>query len=110
MEMMSSKEKLPNEDEIFDLADLFKIFGDSSRIKIMYTISEEELCVQEIASKVSMTQSAVSHQLRVLKNSRLVKSRKNGKEVFYSLDDDHVSIIFNKGLEHLREKEGNYGA
>ncbi len=93
----------PSEDEIFDLADLFKIFGDSSRIKIMYAISETELCVQEIAGIVEMTQSAVSHQLRVLKNSRLVKSRKNGKEVYYSLDDDHVSSIFSKGLEHIRE-------
>ncbi len=93
----------PSEDEIFDLADLFKIFGDSSRIKIMYAISENELCVQEIAGIVEMTQSAVSHQLRVLKNSRLVKSRKNGKEVYYSLDDDHVSSIFSKGLEHIRE-------
>ena len=89
----------PSEDEIFDLADLFKIFGDSSRIKIMYAISENELC----AGIVEMTQSAVSHQLRVLKNSRLVKSRKNGKEVYYSLDDDHVSSIFSKGLEHIRE-------
>ena len=93
----------PSEDEIFDLADLFKIFGDSSRIKIMYAISENELCVQEIAGIVEMTQSAVSHQLRVLKNSRLVKSRKNGKEVYYSLVDDHVSSIFSKGLEHIRE-------
>lgn len=93
----------PSEDEIFDLADLFKIFGDSSRIKIMYAISENELCVQEIAGIIEMTQSAVSHQLRVLKNSRLVKSRKNGKEVYYSLDDDHVSSIFSKGLEHIRE-------
>ena len=93
----------PSEDEIFDLADLFKIFGDSSRIKIMYAISENELCVQDIAGIVEMTQSAVSHQLRVLKNSRLVKSRKNGKEVYYSLDDDHVSSIFSKGLEHIRE-------
>lgn len=102
---MNSKliSNIPSDNEIFDLADLFKIFGDSSRIKIMYAISKNELCVQEIANNVQMTQSAVSHQLRVLKNSRLVKSKKVGKEVFYSLDDDHVASIFTKGLEHIRE-------
>ncbi len=98
------KNNMPDENEIFDLADLFKNFSDSSRIKIMYTISNNELCVQDIANAVSMTQSAVSHQLRVLKASRLVKSRKDGKEVYYSLDDEHITNIFNMGLNHIKEE------
>lgn len=104
MSINSIKNNMPSDDEIVDLADLFKNFSDSSRIKIMYTISNNELCVQDIANAVSMTQSAVSHQLRVLKTSRLVKSRKEGKEVYYSLDDEHITDIFNKGLEHIREE------
>ena len=98
------KNNMPDENEIFDLADLFKNFSDSSRIKIMYTISNNELCVQDIANAVSMTQSAVSHQLRVLKASRLVKSRKDGKEVYYSLDDEHITNIFNMRLNHIIEE------
>lgn len=104
MSINSIKNNMPSDDEIVDLADLFKNFSDSSRIKIMFTISNNELCVQDIANAVSMTQSAVSHQLRVLKTSRLVKSRKEGKEVYYSLDDEHITDIFNKGLEHIREE------
>lgn len=87
-----------------ELADLFKVFGDSSRIRILYKLFDGEMCVQDIAEGLSMTQSAVSHQLKILKMSKLVKNRRDGKMVYYSLDDDHVSTILSMGKEHLEEQ------
>lgn len=95
--------KMPEEEELYDLAELFKVFGDSTRIKILYVLFESEMCVCDIAGILNMTQSAISHQLRVLKQSRLVKFRREGKVVFYSLADDHVRTIVNQGLEHIEE-------
>lgn len=86
-----------------DLADLFKVFGDSSRIKLLYKLLEGEYCVQDLADSLDMTQSAVSHQLKILKMSKLVGSRRDGKQVYYSLADDHVSTILSMGKEHLEE-------
>jgi DNA-binding transcriptional ArsR family regulator len=89
-------------DEIFtNLSELFKVFGDFTRIKIIYALSKRELCVCDIAEVLGMSQSSISHQLRVLKSARLVKFRKEGKVVYYSLDDEHIGSIFNAGLEHL---------
>ena len=92
-----------NENELFDLAELFKVFGDSTRIRILYVLFEEEICVQELADRLGMTQSAVSHQLKILKQSKLIKSRREGKSAFYSLSDDHVRSIIDQGLEHVQE-------
>lgn len=97
------EEELPPEELLYDLAELFKVFGDSTRIKILYALFEAELCVCDIAQALGMTQTAVSHQLRVLKANKLVKFRKEGKNVFYSLDDDHVRRIIDQGMEHLGE-------
>ena len=98
------REKLPQDEVLNDLAELFKIFGDSTRVKILYALLEaEELCVCDIASLMDVTQSAVSHQLRVLKSSKLVKFRKEGKTVYYSLADDHVCRILSQGMEHICE-------
>ena len=94
---------MPGDETLYDLAELFKVFGDSTRIKILYALFEAELCVCDIAQLLNLTQSAVSHQLRVLKNSRLVKFRREGKTVFYSLDDDHVRKIIAQGMEHINE-------
>ena len=91
------------DEEIFDLAELFKVFGDSTRIKIINALMERELCVCDIAVITNSTPSAISHQLRVLKQAKLVKYRKEGKSVFYSLDDEHVKEIFEKGREHIEE-------
>ena len=88
-----------------ELADLVKVFGDSSRIRILYKLQEGEMCVQDIAEGLLMTQSAVSHQLKILKMSKLVKNRRDGKMVYYSLDDDHVSTILSMGKEHLEEQK-----
>ncbi len=96
-------EKMPAEDLLYDLAELFKVFGDSTRIKILFALFEAEVCVCDIAESLHMTQSAVSHQLRILKQAKLVKSRRDGKQVFYSLDDEHVATIINVGLEHIEE-------
>lgn len=98
------REKMPQEETLYDLAELFKVFGDSTRIKILWALDEEEMCVCDIAVLLNMTQSAISHQLRVLKQSYLVKSRREGKIVFYSLDDEHVRKIFDEGLIHVNEK------
>ena len=95
--------KMPDEDELYDLAEIFKVFGDSTRIKILYVLFESEMCVCDIAQLLNMNQSAISHQLRILKQSRLVKSRREGKAVFYSLADGHVRTIINQGLEHIEE-------
>ena len=94
---------MPEEEKLYDLAELFKIFGDSTRIKILYALFEAELCVCDIAQLLKVSQTAVSHQLRVLKTNKLVKSRKDGKNVFYSLADDHVYSIINQGMDHTNE-------
>ena len=86
-----------------ELADLFKVFADSSRIKILYRLLEDEYCVQDLAEGLGMTQSAVSHQLKILKMSKLVKNRRDGKQIYYSLADDHVSTILSMGIDHLNE-------
>lgn len=95
--------KIPGEDTLYDLTELFRIFADSTRIRILYVLLESEMCVCDIAVLLGMTQSAISHQLRALKNARLVKSRREGKTVFYSLTDDHVKTIIDQGLEHVSE-------
>lgn len=95
--------QMPAEEELYDLAELFKIFADSTRIRILYVLFESEMCVCDIAQILNMTQSAISHQLRVLKQSRLVKYRRDGKSILYSLADDHVRTIVNQGLEHIEE-------
>lgn len=98
------KDKMPEEEKLYDLAELFKVFGDTTRIKILYALFASEMCVCDIAVALNMTQSAISHQLRVLKQARLVKYRKEGKVVYYSLDDDHVKQIFDQGFLHVIEK------
>ena len=95
--------KMIEEEELADLAELFKVFGDSTRIKILYALFEQELCVCDIAEVLNMTISAVSHQLRILKQNKLVKNRREGKSIFYSLDDDHVKKIIAMGKEHIEE-------
>ena len=96
-------ESLPDENELYDLAELFKVFGDSTRIRILYVLFESEVCVCDLASALNMTQSAISHQLRILKQNKLVKSRRDGKSIFYSLADDHVKTIIAQGREHITE-------
>lgn len=96
-------EKMPSEEILYDLAEFFKVFGDSTRIKIIWALFEEEMCVCDIAYLLKMNQSAISHQLRVLKQARLVKPRREGKNIFYSLDDQHIEEIFNQGLNHINE-------
>ena len=91
------------EEELIDLAELFKMFADSTRIKILYLLFEEEMCVCDIAALLNMTVSAISHQLRILKGAKLVKFRKDGKSVFYSLADEHVTSILAQGMEHITE-------
>lgn len=95
--------ELPEEEILYDLAELFKIFGDTTRIKILYVLFEAEMCVCDIAQLLNMTQSAISHQLRLLKQSKLVKYRREGKTVFYSLADDHVRTIIGQGMDHVAE-------
>lgn len=96
-------QEMPEDEILYDLAELFKLFGDSTRIKILYVLFESEMCVCDIAQLLHMTQSAISHQLRALKQSKLVKYRREGKTVFYSLADGHVRTIINQGMEHLAE-------
>lgn len=97
------KSELPPDEILYDLAELFKVFGDTTRIRILYAIFESELCVNDMAQLLGLSQTAVSHQLRVLKNNKLVRFRKEGKIVFYSLDDDHVRSIIEMGMEHVEE-------
>lgn len=97
------KKSLPNDELIFDMAEIFKVFGDSTRMKIISALLEDELCVGDIAIITNSTPSAISHQLRVLKQAKLVKYRKEGKIVYYSLDDEHVKEIYEKGREHIEE-------
>ncbi len=101
--MVQENDTMPDEDLLFDLAELFKIFGDSTRIKILFALLGKELSVGELADVLGMTQSAISHQLRVLKTNGLVRYRREGKSLIYALSDEHVSKILNMGLEHIEE-------
>ena len=94
---------MPEEEKLYDLAELFKIFGDSTRIRILYVLFEAEMCVCDIAEVLHMTQSAIPHQLRLLKQAKLVKNRREGKTVYYALADDHVRTIIFQGMEHIEE-------
>ncbi|MDD6035258.1 MAG: metalloregulator ArsR/SmtB family transcription factor [Lachnospiraceae bacterium] len=96
-------ERMPQEEELYDLAELFKVFGDSTRIRILFVLFEAEVCVCDLAEALHMTQSAVSHQLRILKQAKLVKNRREGKSIFYSLADQHVRTIIAQGREHIEE-------
>ena len=95
--------KMPEEDELYDLAELFKVFGDSTRMRILFALFEADICVCDLAQALGMTQSAVSHQLRILRQARLVSSRREGKQVIYFLTDEHVRTIIDKGREHIEE-------
>ena len=97
------EDDMPDEEMLYDLAELYKVFGDSTRIKILYALFEAELCVYDIARLLKMTQSAISHQLQILKQNKLVKFRREGKTIYYSLADDHVRTIIGMGIEHLCE-------
>lgn len=96
--------EIPGEILLHELADLFKVFGDGTRVRILHVLSVSEMCVCDIAAVLGMTQSAISHQLRTLKNARLVKNRRDGKVVYYSLDDEHVKHIFDQGMEHIKHR------
>lgn len=97
------KDKLPQEEILYDLAELFKVFGDNTRIKIICSLFESEMCVCDLSALLNISQSAISHQLRVLKSARLVKFRRAGKVIYYSLDDEHIKQIFDAGLHHITE-------
>ena len=97
------EQALPEDEMLYDLAELFKMFADSTRVRILYALSESELCVCDIARVLNLTQSAVSHQLRILKGGKLVKYRREGKVIFYSLADEHVRSIIELGIEHIAE-------
>lgn len=96
-------EQIPDEEQLYDLADFFKVFADSTRIKILYVLLCSEMCVCDLAQILNMTQSAISHQLRTLKQMDLVRNRREGKTVFYSLADDHIKAILSQGMEHINE-------
>ncbi len=97
------KDNLPDEELLYSLADFFKVFADSTRIKILYVLSQSEMCVCDIAQFLNATQSAISHQLRILKQMHLVKARRDGKSIYYSLADDHIQMILSQGMEHINE-------
>lgn len=97
------QDDLPDDELLYDLAELFRVFGDSTRIKILYALFESELCVNDIAQVVGLSQSAVSHQLRLLKANKLVRFRRDGKTIYYALDDDHVRSMIALGMEHVEE-------
>ncbi|WP_426351351.1 ArsR/SmtB family transcription factor [Alloiococcus sp. CFN-8] len=99
-----AKELMPDEEVLYDMAEFFKVFGDTTRIKIISALFESEMCVCDLSAALNMTQSAISHQLRVLKQANLVKFRRDGKVVYYTLSDDHVKDIFNQGLVHIQER------
>lgn len=101
--ILKALEMMPDEDELCDLAELFKVFGDSTRIRILYALFDNEICVCDLAETLSMTQSAISHQLKILKQANLVRSRREGRSIFYTLSDDHVRTIIGCGLEHIEE-------
>ena len=106
-ELKKAREGMPDEQSLMILAEFFGIFGDATRLKILSLLARTDLCVQDIAGNLGMNQSAISHQLRVLKQARLVKYRRSGRLVYYSLDDDHVKQVFSQGLDHVREmREG----
>lgn len=96
-------DKMPCEEDLMDLAELFKVFGDTTRIRILFVLFEAEVCVCDLAEALNMTQSAVSHQLKVLKQAKLVKNRREGKSIFYSLADEHVRTIIAQGMDHVEE-------
>ena len=96
-------DNMPDEEILYEIAELYKIFGDSTRIKILYVLFEAEMCVNDIAQLLNISTSAISHQLRILKQAQLVKFRREGKTIFYSLSDDHVRTILNQGMEHICE-------
>jgi len=98
------KENMPDIKKLYDLAELFKVFGDSTRIRILFVLFEAEVCVCDLAEALNMTQSAISHQLRILKQSKLVKNRREGKSIYYSLADEHVKTIIAQGMEHIEEE------
>jgi len=102
-ELCAIRDRLPDEEILYDIAELYKVFGDSTRIKILYVLYESELCVGDLAQLLNMTQSAISHQLRVLKQNHLVRARREGKTMVYSLADSHVRTILDQGLEHVEE-------
>ena len=100
---MARNTDIPTEEELYDLAELFKVFGDSTRIRILFQLFDKELSVGELADLLTMNQSAVSHQLKVLKQAKLVKNRRDGKSIIYSLDDEHVRTIIAMGIDHIEE-------
>lgn len=101
--VMKVKDKLPKEEILYDLAEFFKVFGDSTRIKIICALFENEMCVCDLSALLNVSQSAISHQLRTLKSARLVKYRREGKVIYYSLDDEHIKHVFDEGLKHVKE-------
>ncbi len=101
---MGDLKNLPDVEEMYDLAELFKVFGDSTRIRILFTLFEDEYCVNDLSEALNMTQSAVSHQLKILKVNDLIKGRREGKQMYYSLADEHVRTIIAMGREHIEEK------
>ena len=103
-EVARAAQAMPDEERLYELADFFKVFGDSTRVKILYALIASEICVQDLSELLGLNQSAVSHQLRILKQTGLVKYRKDGKYAFYSLDDDHVTQILTQGMAHLFEE------
>ena len=103
-EMARIRDRMPDEETLYDLAELFKVFGDTTRVRILCALFEAELSVSDIAELLGMAQSAISHQLRLLRSARLVRSRRDGKNAYYTLDDDHVRQIFDKGLSHIEER------
>ena len=103
LSLINMLKDIPPEEELYDLADFFKVFGDCTRIRILCALLYSEMCVSEIGEALDMTQSAISHQLRVLKQAKLVKNRREGKTIFYSLSDDHIISILSQGLEHIEE-------
>ena len=102
-ELSKIDSQIPEDEILYDLADLFKIFGDTTRIKILYALREAELCVGDLAELLKMNQSAVCHQLKILKQSKLVKFRREGKTIWYSLADNHVVTIIDQGMDHIQE-------
>lgn len=96
--------EMPSIEKLYDLAELFKIFGDSTRIRILFVLFEHEVNVTDLSEALEMNQSAISHQLKILKQSKLIKSRRDGKQIFYSLADDHVATIIKMGVEHIEEE------
>jgi len=101
--VQAARERMPGDEELADLGDFFKTFGDSTRIRIVSALMAGELCVCDIAATLEMSVSAVSHQLRVLRSSKIVRTRRDGKQIYYSIDDQHVGILFSVALDHVRE-------